>query len=245
MPPRNVLVMDRPEGEWHPFLEEFFEDTQTCPQFAQSTEKVNEFFQQGKFEIVFINELLLSPVLSQKFSVLRQSQEQVRFFRIGNVSNQQKFFSYDFKFEIIPSYYEFQRKLVECLPLPEMIHLHVVDDERETGEVIREYFLSRKAPRFEVDVSYHGKEALEKIKVKKPDIIILDLKMPVMNGREFYRVIQEEGWHIPVIVFFDALYGEEIAEIMEWGRPAIVEKGAPLSRMPDMMALVKKMVYFA
>ena len=37
----------------------------------------------------------------------------------------------------------------------------------------------------EVDVASNGREALEAVERARPDLILLDIKMPVMNGREF------------------------------------------------------------
>jgi len=37
----------------------------------------------------------------------------------------------------------------------------------------------------EVDVASNGREALEAVGRARPDLILLDIKMPVMNGREF------------------------------------------------------------
>ncbi len=42
-----------------------------------------------------------------------------------------------------------------------------------------------------VDMAWNGIEALEKIKIQKPDIVITDIMMPVMNGIELIRCAQE------------------------------------------------------
>lgn len=46
----------------------------------------------------------------------------------------------------------------------------------------------------------HGKDALEKIEQTKPDIIVLDLEMPVMNGIEFLKERKARKITVPVIV---------------------------------------------
>lgn len=46
----------------------------------------------------------------------------------------------------------------------------------------------------------NGNEALEILTHTKPDIILLDLNMPVMNGLQFMQHIQANGVHIPIII---------------------------------------------
>ena len=55
---------------------------------------------------------------------------------------------------------------------------------------------------FEVALAGNGKEALERMTEKKPDVISLDLVMPKMSGLKFYRYIQKnkDRAGIPVVV---------------------------------------------
>lgn len=51
-----------------------------------------------------------------------------------------------------------------------------------------------------VATAMNGKFALEKIPICKPDIIVLDIEMPVMNGLEFLQERKNRKWDIPVLV---------------------------------------------
>lgn len=55
---------------------------------------------------------------------------------------------------------------------------------------------------FGVFSAYNGKEAIEILRVKKPDIIITDIEMPVMNGYEFCKEVKNnpDTENIPVII---------------------------------------------
>ncbi len=54
---------------------------------------------------------------------------------------------------------------------------------------------------YRVAVAAHGQEALDRIQEGEPDVILLDIWMPVMNGIEFARVYrQTTRRHAPIIV---------------------------------------------
>ncbi len=75
----------------------------------------------------------------------------------------------------------------------------VIDDERDLVDLL--------AMRLEIDgftimKAFNGKEALSKLKEKKPDIILLDIMMPEMNGYEVCQEIKNDSQYknIPVII---------------------------------------------
>jgi two-component system alkaline phosphatase synthesis response regulator PhoP len=80
-----------------------------------------------------------------------------------------------------------------------MAMIMVVDDEPDILAMV-EMILSRKG--YETVLAEGGEEALELIKQRKPDLILLDLMMPRMDGTEFLRIIRsdENLRDIPVIV---------------------------------------------
>jgi CheY-like chemotaxis protein len=133
---------------------------------------------------------------------------------------------------------------VECLPQPETIRLLVVDDEPEVGAMIRDFLEGRTAPQFTIECAANGEIAFKKIRQKLPDVVLMDIKMPVRDGRELYRDLVISGLHVPVIVFFDAVSTEELAEIYSLGRPMVVEKGSRQSSPQELINLIKKMAYF-
>ncbi len=75
----------------------------------------------------------------------------------------------------------------------------VVDDEKDVVEAISKK-LSQEG--FEPIAAYDGEEALIKVKETSPDVILLDLTMPKINGFEVLKRVREEykdKW-IPVII---------------------------------------------
>lgn len=81
------------------------------------------------------------------------------------------------------------------MPLPKIL---VIDDQP-----INVQLLKRKLERegLQVEAAYNGREALEKIKATKPDLVLLDMMMPDMDGIEVCQRLQadEETRAIPVI----------------------------------------------
>lgn len=69
---------------------------------------------------------------------------------------------------------------------------------------------------FDVVAAFNGKEALEKIKDKSVDLILLDLLMPVMDGREFLEVYENKNL-IPIIVFSNLDAKNDVDEILKLG----------------------------
>jgi CheY-like chemotaxis protein len=75
----------------------------------------------------------------------------------------------------------------------------LVEDDRELREALRE---ALEAEGYKVFSAYDGASALKLLAgVRTPDLVVLDLKMPGMNGREFLRVFKASAaWsEIPVI----------------------------------------------
>ena len=72
-----------------------------------------------------------------------------------------------------------------------------VDDEPLAAEEICE-FLSEEG--FNTIQAYDGLEALVKIKAHYPDLVLLDIKMPKLNGLEIMKIIKTKFHHSGVII---------------------------------------------
>lgn len=74
-----------------------------------------------------------------------------------------------------------------------------VDDERH---IVRLVEVNLQRAGYEVVTAFDGKEALEKVKSEKPDLVVLDVMMPFMDGFEVLRNLKAnpETAEIPVIM---------------------------------------------
>ena len=73
----------------------------------------------------------------------------------------------------------------------------IADDERDFVTFLS---VALKREGFDVFTAFDGLEAKEKIEEDNPDIVILDLIMPHLNGWEVLKWIKEEERKIPVII---------------------------------------------
>lgn len=104
----------------------------------------------------------------------------------------------------------------------------VVDDEAQLVDMVK---MRLEANSYEVIVAYDGQEALEKTKKEKPDLIILDLMLPKMDGYKVCGLLKADTRYnkIPIIMFTaraqesDLKMGEEVGADAYITKPFEVE----------------------
>jgi len=89
-----------------------------------------------------------------------------------------------------------------------MTKIAIIEDDPVINQMYRMKF---EANGFEVQLADNGKRGVAMVEEMKPDLILLDLQMPNMNGAEALEKIREHDWgkDIPVIVLTNL--GEEEA----------------------------------
>jgi two-component system alkaline phosphatase synthesis response regulator PhoP len=99
----------------------------------------------------------------------------------------------------------------------------VVDDEADIVSTVQ-YRL--EFCEFEVITAANGKEGLEKAANEKPDLILLDISMPVMGGHEMLERLKNspELKDIPVIMFTAFSDAKDVAKAVELGVADYVTK---------------------
>ena len=71
-----------------------------------------------------------------------------------------------------------------------------VDDDPSIRHML-ERVLSRT---YDLVVAANGELALEEVRRRRPDLVLLDLRMPVMDGSEFLERAEAEGIDVPVVL---------------------------------------------
>ncbi len=99
----------------------------------------------------------------------------------------------------------------------------VIDDDQFFGKTLEAALPEGK---YEVVGAADGEEGLEKLKSEKPDLIILDMMMPKMDGQTFLRKLQEtpDLHKCPILVSSNLSSVKKISDVMAMGAVGYVIK---------------------
>jgi two-component system KDP operon response regulator KdpE len=96
----------------------------------------------------------------------------------------------------------------------------VVDDE---PQLVRALVINLKARKYEVDAAHDGATALRLAAARRPDVVILDLGLPDMDGVDVIRGIR--GWtRVPILVLSARHSSDEKVEALDAGADDYVTK---------------------
>ena len=102
--------------------------------------------------------------------------------------------------------------------------LLIVDDEANQRRLYQEE-LSDEG--YTIKLAQNGKEALESIGETPPDLVVLDIRMPVMDGLEALGKIIGKERNIPVIIH--SAYSSYKDDFISWAADDFVVKSADLT----------------
>lgn len=102
--------------------------------------------------------------------------------------------------------------------------LLVVDDETEICDFLKAFFEDRD---FRVKTAHSGAVAIQEIAAVKPQVVLLDIQMPGMDGMTVLRKIKENFPEVKVIMVTAVETREKIEEAIRLGADNYITK--PLS----------------
>lgn len=116
--------------------------------------------------------------------------------------------------------------------------LLIVDDEKDLAEMVR---FRLEANGYEILLAYDGQQALEIARKEKPDLIILDLMLPMMDGYKVCGLLKKDMRYanIPIIIFTakaqadDLKLGEEVGADAYLAKP--FEPGVLLGKIKELI----------
>ncbi len=85
----------------------------------------------------------------------------------------------------------------------------VVDDEPEIRHILASYL---GVEGYQVTTAADGAEALACIERDSPSLVVLDMRMPVMDGWDFAREVHNRGLDVPIMVMTAAGDAQRCAE---------------------------------
>jgi two-component system, response regulator, stage 0 sporulation protein F len=84
---------------------------------------------------------------------------------------------------------------------------------------------------YNVILAKNGKEAVEKFRKEKPDLLVMDINMPVMDGIECMHVILGMSRQTPIIL--NSAFPQHKNEYLTWGAEAFVVKSSDLTELKE------------
>ncbi len=124
------------------------------------------------------------------------------------------------------------------MPEGEKPNILVVDDEPINVELLEAYLIGE----YNIITAYNGEEALEKVKSEHPDLILLDIMMPGMDGYEVCRILKNDSktQFIPIVMVTALSERDDRIKSIEVGADEFLTK--PVDKV-ELMARVKSLMY--
>ncbi|GLO61052.1 DNA-binding response regulator [Vibrio sp. MACH09] len=110
------------------------------------------------------------------------------------------------------------------------IKVIIVDDH----QVVLEGFIARLESESEIDVvgtASNGLAAIDSVKQHQPDVVLMDISMPIMNGIEATELIKEEFPHVKVLMLTMHDNREYIMNVMQSGAVGYMLKEISAEKM--------------
>jgi len=111
-----------------------------------------------------------------------------------------------------------------------------IDDEVDFITMLQDYF----APRgYDIEVAIRGAKGIEIVKEKKPDIVLMDLKMPGIDGDEALKLMKSME-PSPQVIFVTAYDdgGKTKARLLKMGAYAYFDK--PIASLKELEEAINK-----
>jgi DNA-binding NarL/FixJ family response regulator len=112
--------------------------------------------------------------------------------------------------------------------LVELIRVLIADDQPRARQSMKALLVT--LPQVgEVWEAADGHEAVRLIQASRPDVVLMDVRMPNMDGLEATRLIKKRWPQVKVIVL--SMYAEYMDEALAAGADGFVSKGAPPKKL--------------
>ena len=108
----------------------------------------------------------------------------------------------------------------------------VIEDDADIASNIGQYFEEKGHL---LDFAYNGAHGLSMATAERFDLIILDLRMPRMDGRECLQRIRKTGATVPVIIASGLIQPEDMPILEEAGITAIIHKPYRIQEIADVV----------
>ena len=115
--------------------------------------------------------------------------------------------------------------------------LLLIEDDAHVAQVLAEAF---GADGHETTIRYTGEDGLAYLARERPDAVVLDIRLPAINGVAVLRQIRSTDPVLPVIIMTGLATPREIAEARRLGVTEIIEKPEVLKHFSEALARVAR-----
>ncbi|MCK5873202.1 MAG: response regulator [Alcanivoracaceae bacterium] len=124
--------------------------------------------------------------------------------------------------------------------MTDLINLLYVDDDEDISSIVELAFDGDE--RFHLTICLSGQEALVVARKAPPDMVLLDVMMPDMDGRTTYRELRAipSLTDIPVIFLTAKVQPAELQELFQLGATDVIAKPFEALSLPDRLLAIKR-----
>ncbi len=119
----------------------------------------------------------------------------------------------------------------------EITKVLVVDDDQRMVKTICD---SLKAKGYVVTAAFTGEEAVDAVMGERPDCVLMDIKMPGMNGVEALKKIVEQAPWLPVVLMSAYTTEEQVEEAKREGACSVLSKPIDIQNLLLFLSLIRK-----
>ncbi|HEY4362182.1 MAG TPA: response regulator transcription factor [Bryobacteraceae bacterium] len=102
-----------------------------------------------------------------------------------------------------------------------MVKILVIEDDRATRKALQQLL---EPEGFHVEVAENGAEGLASFRANKPNFVILDLRMPKVNGQDVCKQIRKDSEEVPILILSGSADEVDRVLLLELGADDYVTK---------------------
>ena len=117
------------------------------------------------------------------------------------------------------------------------IQVLIVDDSAIVRKAVKKAVIQAGVNEHGIREAEHGAVALERLDELIPDIVFLDVNMPVMNGEEFMEAIEEDGRiaELAVVIVSTEMNAKRLFRLAQLGARARLHKPFPPEKLREVI----------
>jgi two-component system alkaline phosphatase synthesis response regulator PhoP len=121
-----------------------------------------------------------------------------------------------------------------------LFKLLVIEDEISLAETLK---LNLELENYSVEICNDGSKAIEQINNFKPDLLLLDIMLPGINGVDIFKLLRSKGYNMPVIFLTAKNQFNEKIEGLKLGADDYITKPFDLEELLLRINIILKRVY--